>query len=75
MFVFMTRGATNFILRYADCVARMITIVSCTLCTYERFELDLLRHEFSTSRVFRNQLSVVHVFIQAKSNMLSTVLI
>jgi len=72
----MTRGTTNFILRYVDCVARMITIVSCTLRTYERFESDLLRHEFSTSRAFfRNPLGVVHVFIQAKSSMLSIELI
>jgi len=51
----------------------MITIVSCTLRTYERYESDLLRHEFSTSQAFfRNPLGV---FIQAKSSMLSIELI
>lgn len=44
-------GATNFILRYADYIARVATMVSYTLRAYERFELDLLRHGFSTSRV------------------------
>lgn len=67
----VTRGATNFILRYADCVARVTTMLAprvrfitpCVLCVSSVFPRRLKRVRLYTSQVKRAPLTINRVDI------------